>query len=1040
MKHPFFKFLFSTRLMTIAILVFAFAMATATFIENDYGTPTAKALIYNAKWFEAIMLLLVINFIGNIFKYRLYRREKWAVLLFHIGFIVVILGAFVTRYTSYEGVMPIREGEVANTIYSDKNYIFTRVDNGKVMKEYEDAVLFSQIGKNKYELKDAFGITNKIPFKVKLVKYLANKKQVFVPDEKGATYIHIVESTSGGRKDRFLKEGEAITINNILFTYNKAIKGAMNIVVTDSSKTLRPMMNGKFMNMQTRKFSPLLKDSIFPLQIAKLYSFDKMNFVIKDFEKGKIVTQTANKQEKGKYPLDELTFEVSSGNESKKISVMGASGIVENPKRVSVNGLNFVIRYGAKEIKTPFSIKLRDFQLEHYPGTNSPSSYASEITVYDKENTFDYRIFMNHVLDYKGYRFFQSSFDPDEKGTVLSVNHDKPGTMLTYIGYFLMALGMFLTLFLRGSRFQDLSQKLKKITQKKIAVFAFILFQISVFSQDNHNHINQNTKIDVSKFSVSKAHADTFGKLLIQDFKGRIKPVNTYSLEALRKIYKKDTYKGLSAEQVLLSAQVNPNLWSREPLIKTSSIKLGSKLSKKLHVKDNHLALIDILPNGKYLLENDVAESFRKKKINRNEVDNEIINLDERVNILLNILSGQALTIYPKKNDPKQKWYSGFDSNAFVAQDTMVLKMHKLYLSAVSKGIATGDYKDADEYLNIISQYQRQLGADIIPAQKKIDIEIAYNKWNVFKKLLFYYMILGFILLILAFIDLFNPNKKIIKSLLSISIFMVIAGMAVHVIGMAARWYITGHAPWSNGYEAVVFVAFITTLAGLLFSKNRSKFIIASTTLFASFLLGIAHGSMMSPEMTNLVPVLKSYWLMIHVAIITASYGFLGLGALLGFVVLFLFIIRTPKNASKINETIKELSYVNESTLIVGLFMLSIGTFLGGVWANESWGRYWSWDPKEVWALISMMVYTFILHVRLVPGLQSRFTFNFLSMISIITLIMTFFGVNYYLSGMHSYAKGDPVPIPNWIYWFSGFIVVFTIISYKRYLDYKKNK
>jgi len=197
---------------------------------------------------------------------------------------------------------------------------------------------------------------------------------------------------------------------------------------------------------------------------------------------------------------------------------------------------------------------------------------------------------------------------------------------------------------------------------------------------------------------------------------------------------------------------------------------------------------------------------------------------------------------------------------------------------------------------------------------------------------------------------------------------------------------------------------------------------------------------MMSPEMTNLVPVLKSYWLMIHVAIITASYGFLGLGALLGFVVLFLFIIRTPKNASKLNETIKELTYVNESTLIVGLFMLSIGTFLGGVWANESWGRYWSWDPKEVWALISMMVYTFILHVRLVPGLQSRFTFNFLSMISIITLIMTFFGVNYYLSGMHSYAKGDPVPIPTWIYWFAAFIVVFSIVSYKRYLDYKKKR
>jgi len=1037
MKHPILKFLFSTRLMTIAILTFAIAMAVATFIENDYGTPTAKALIYNAKWFEAIMLILMINFIGNIFRYRLYRKEKWAVLLFHLGFIIIIMGAFITRYMGYEGVMPIREGEVANTIYTDKNYIFTRVDNGKVMKNYENSVLFSQLGNNSFELSDEFGIEDKIPFTVKLIDYVANKKQVFVPNENGDNYIHIVESTSGGRNDRFLKEGEAITINNILFTYNKPIVGAMNILVHDSIKTLQPMMDGKYMNMQTRQFTPIKKDSLSALQMAKLYAFDKMNFVIKDFEKGNIVTETASKKEKSKYPYDELTLEVSSGNETKKIKVLGASGVVESPKRATVNGLNFIIRYGAKEIKTPFSIKLRDFQLEHYPGTNSPSSYASEITVYDKDKTFDYRIFMNHVLDYKGYRFFQSSFDPDEKGTILSVNHDKPGTLLTYIGYFLMGLGMFLTLFWKGSRFQDLSKKLKKISDKKIAFLAFLIgFQFIGFGQ--HNPASDKVKIDVSKFSVSKEHADKFGKLLIQDFQGRIKPVNTYALEALRKIYKKDNYKGLTAEQVLLSAQVNPGLWSREPLIKTYSVKLGSKLSKKLHVKDNHLKLIDVLPNGNYLLEQEVADSFRKKNINRNEVDKEIINLDERVNILLNILSGQALTIYPKKNDPKNKWYSGFDNKAFVAQDTMVLKMHKLYLTALSKGIATGDYSDADQYLKIISQYQRQLGADIIPAQKKIDLEIAYNKWNIFKKLMFYYMFFGFILLILTFIDLFNPNRKLVKLLIKISVGFVIVGMLFHLIGMGARWYITGHEPWSNGYEATVFVAFITTLAGLLFSFKRSKFIIASTTIFASFLLGIAHGSLMSPEMTNLVPVLKSYWLMIHVAVITASYGFLGLGALLGFVVLLLYILRTPNNADRLNKTIKELTFVNESTLIVGLFMLSIGTFLGGVWANESWGRYWSWDPKEVWALISMMVYTFILHVRLVPGMQSRFTFNFLSMISISTLIMTFLGVNYYLSGMHSYAKGDPVPIPAWIYWFIAFIIVFSGVAYWKYKNYKK--
>ncbi len=1039
MKHPIFKYLFSTRLMSIAVLTFAIAMAVATFIENDYDTATAKAVIYNTKWFEAIMWILTINFIGNIFRYRLYRKEKWPVLLFHISFIVTLIGAFITRYTGFEGTMPIREGEVANVIYSDKNYIYTRVDNGKVMKEYEDAVLFSQLGSNDYTLKDDFGADEpKKPFKMKLINFIANKKETFIPDENGEKFVHIVESSSGKRNNVFLKEGGVVTINNILFTYNKPIKGAMNIIEQGDKKMLQPMMDGKFMQMQTREFTPVKKDSMFDLQVAKLYTFENLNFVFKDFEKGKIEIGSAKKKEKSTYPYDELTFEVSSGNDKKELTVLGASGTILNPKRVTVNGLNFIVRYGAKEILTPFSIKLRDFQLEHYPGTNSPSSYASEVTVIDRDQTFDYRIFMNHVLDYKGYRFFQSSFDPDEKGTILSVNHDQIGTWTTYIGYILMGIGMFFALFIKGSRFKDLSKKLNKISKNKVALIVLMLaFSIQGIAQETPNHQTKTTTVDVSKYSVSKEHAKKFGKLLVQDFKGRIKPVNTYALDALRKIYKKDSYKGLTAEQVLLSAQLNPNLWSKEPIIKTYPVRLGKNLTEKLHVKDSHLTMLDLLPNGQYILEKDVAESFRKKNINRNEVDKEIINLDERANIMLNLLSGNLLTIYPKKGDPKQKWYSGFDDKAFVGQDTMVLKMHNLYLRSLSKGVATGDYSDADKFLEIISNYQHKLGADIIPNQKKIDLEIAYNKWNIFKKLMFYYMLVGFILLILTFINLFNPNNKTVKLLLKITSGFVIIGMVFHLIGLGVRWYITGHEPWSNGYEAVVFVAFITTLAGLIFSANRSKFVIASTTLFASFLLAIAHGSMMSPEMTNLVPVLKSYWLMIHVAVITASYGFLGLGALLGFIVLLLYIIRTPKNADRINETIKELTYINESTLIVGLFMLSIGTFLGGVWANESWGRYWSWDPKEVWALISMMVYAFVLHMRLVPGLQSRFAFNFASMISIATLIMTFFGVNYYLSGMHSYAKGDPVPIPNWIYWFIAFVTVFSVISYRKYKQFK---
>jgi cytochrome c-type biogenesis protein CcsB len=1040
MKKNIFSYLFSTRLMSVSVLAFAIAMAVATFIENDYGTATSKAVIYNTKWFELLMLLMVINFAGNIFKYRLFRREKWPVLLFHVAFIITLLGSFVTRYYGFEGIMSIREGEVSSVIYSDKAYINVRVDNAKVMKNYEKDIIFSNLGNNSYRLKKSFGVKdNKTPFSVELIDYISNAKETLIEEATGESYLHIVESSTGQRNDIYLKSGEIKSIQNILFTYNNHFDGAMNFTVKDGEKLFQPFFDGNYMEMQTQKLTPVAKDSIAELQLKKLYTFNNFRFVIKSITTGTLLKETAPKKEEQMYPYDALTFKVKSGNEEQLVSVSGVKGAINPPEKVSLNGLNFNLTYGSKELKMPFSIKLRDFELERYPGTNSASSYASEVTVIDKDKTFDYRIYMNHVLDIKGYRFFQSSYDKDEKGTVLSVNHDYWGTLITYLGYLLMGIGMFFTLFSKGTRFRDLSKKIKKVSQKKLAILLlFLSFSFVGIAQDNHPHDAISSDADLQKLSVSKAHADKFGRLLIQDYQGRIKPINTYALETLRKVYKKDTYRGLTAEQVILSAQLNQALWARENIVKTKPNAIGKELSTQLNVKDGFTNIVSFFDKGKYILQSKVNEAFRKKKSLRDAIDNEIINLDERANVWVSLLDGNLMNIYPKVNEENNKWFNGVNSKVFIGKDSMVLKMHQLYFFSLQTAVKNNDYSDADKYLKIISEYQHKAGEQVIPASKKIDLEIKYNRWNVFKKLMFFYMLVGFLFLVLAFIDLFKPKSKTVKILLKIFTFLTILGMITHATGMGVRWYISGHEPWSNGYEAVIFVAFITTLAGLIFSFKKSKFTLASTVLFASFLLAIAHGSLMNPEITNLVPVLKSYWLMIHVAIITASYGFLGLGALLGFVVLLLFILRTKNNSKRFNNTINELTYVNESTLTVGLFTLAVGTFLGGVWANESWGRYWSWDPKEVWALISVMVYVFVLHMRLVPGLRGKFAFNFASMISISTLIMTFFGVNYYLSGMHSYAKGDPVPIPSWIYGAIVFVILFSIFSFWRYKKFKK--
>ncbi len=322
-----------------------------------------------------------------------------------------------------------------------------------------------------------------------------------------------------------------------------------------------------------------------------------------------------------------------------------------------------------------------------------------------------------------------------------------------------------------------------------------------------------------------------------------------------------------------------------------------------------------------------------------------------------------------------------------------------------------------------------------MPSESKIDLEIAYNKYNIFSRLAKYYGYIGAILLILHFINILKP-KIDLKWVIRISSVLVIVLFLLHTAGLVLRWNISGHAPWSNGYESMIYIAWATILSGLIFVR-RSEITLAVTAVLASLILAVAGMSWMDPEITNLVPVLKSYWLIIHVAIITASYGFLALGAMLGFFNLILMNFKTKNNFERLNLTITELTYIIEMTLIVGLFMLTIGTFLGGVWANESWGRYWGWDPKETWALVTVLVYSFVAHMRFIPGFRGNFAYSFSSLISYASVLMTYFGVNYYLSGLHSYAKGDPVPVPNFVYYS---LVVVAVVGIMAYISDRKYK
>jgi len=258
-----------------------------------------------------------------------------------------------------------------------------------------------------------------------------------------------------------------------------------------------------------------------------------------------------------------------------------------------------------------------------------------------------------------------------------------------------------------------------------------------------------------------------------------------------------------------------------------------------------------------------------------------------------------------------------------------------------------------------------------------------------------------------------------------------------HTLGLIARWYISGHAPWGDAYESMIYVAWATMGIGLLFIK-KSDLTLASTSFVTSMILMIAHWNWMDPSIANLVPVLNSYWLMIHVSVIVGSYGPFALSMILGFVSLLLIVFITRTNKEKIKNQLSELTMINELSVTVGLIMLTIGNFLGGMWANESWGRYWGWDPKETWALISILVYAFILHMRLIPKLRGKWLFNLMTILAFASIVMTYFGVNFYLVGLHSYASGDKVITPNFVYWSIFIVFVLAVMSRYKFVRYLK--
>ena len=1051
-----FNLLFSNRLTGLLFIVFAVSMAIGTFLDagqDTSPTPYSRTLIFNALWFELIMLVFVINFTGNIFKYNLLSLKKWPVLLLHFSWIFILLGAFITRYFAYEGVMSIREGETENSFLSEKTYVKMYIDGDYIVNGVnqrlvvEEAVDFSPRLNNKFSLNIDY---NNQPISIELVDFISGAEKDIVPNINGEEYLKIVEAGDGVPHNHFLKVGEVQSLHNVLYALNKPTKGAVNITYTDDAELfIDSPYDGEYMIMASGKNGKLIKDEKQILNLRSRYIIGNQTIVFpKNVIKG--VFDIVQKPEILKSDEDGIALKITSMGEEQIVKLLGGKGINNSFEEFPVAGLNFNIKYGSKVYELPFSIKLNDFIAERYPGSeNSYSSFASEVSVID-EKSFDFRIFMNNILNHKGYRFFQASFDPDEKGTVLSVNKDPWGTFVTYLGYILLYIGLMAILFARFTRFDFLRNQILKIKKQKekLILILFFLTSLNVVSQSSDSHLHVKTDVEVidsilTKNIVPKEEAAKFGNIVIQDLSGRMMPVNTFASEFLRKLSKKDHYGDFDANQIFLSIQESPLLWYNVPVIylkvkKGDSIRsiIGADKSQK------HVPLVNFFTErGEYKLAPYLEEAYKAQV--PTAYQKEFKEADQRVNLLYNMIEGSSLKLFPVPNDDNNKWISPKENidNSSLVKDSLYSNFintgFKTYLYMLNEDKKTNDFTQSDDVLAGILNTQYKFGGEIMLSSEKIDAEVLYNQYDIFKKLFSWYLYAGSLFFIILIVQIFK-NTSSINIFIKVFKWIIIFLFILHTIGLILRWYISGHAPWSDAYESMIYVAWATMFFGLAFGR-KSDLTLASTTFVTSMILMIAHWNWMDPAIANLQPVLDSYWLMIHVAVIVGSYGPFALSMIIGFVSLFLMILTNSTNRIIMKLNIKELTLINEMSLTVGLVMLTIGNFLGGMWANESWGRYWGWDPKETWALISIMVYAFVLHMRLIPGLKSRFVFSIASIVSFASILMTYFGVNFYLAGLHSYAKDDQ----QISFLYSGItlliVVVMAALAYPKYKKYLKN-
>lgn len=643
---------------------------------------------------------------------------------------------------------------------------------------------------------------------------------------------------------------------------------------------------------------------------------------------------------------------------------------------------------GMKEEKLPFSLCLQKFEAKMHDGTNAVADYSSKFTVIDGDDKSEGEVSMNNIYSHRSYRLYQSSYDEDGKGSVLAINADPYGIPVTYTGYVLLFISLVWMLFDPKGGYRKL---LKSPLLKKGALITALILSMGNIQTLHAESATGNLQNAV----LPKETAEKFGELHIL-YNDRICPVQTFALDFCKKIYGARSYQGLTAEQVLSGWVFYGNTWANEPFIKIKSGEMKTAMNLPDYASLNTFFNREM---GGYTIGQYVQEYYNGQQ---DKFHQQAADIDGKIQIIMELREGISLKVLPytftknvkaTKDHPFIKagtttWFSPVDKLPQAVEHQHALYIRNVF-SLLNGDVKAGYTSRVNEFFVKMKKYQEVSSGNSLPTATQYKAERINNAFPFATILFMANLTLGFIALFYAIYRM--TKKKEIKALnIALPILLGVSFLAL-TFGLALRWIISGNIPMSNGYESMLTVAWFVMLISILM-QLRIRIVMVFGFLISGFFLLVSHINQMDPAIGQMMPVLNSPLLSIHVSIIMMSYALLSLTFICGIM------------GISLRSHGEELQALSRIFLYPALTTMGFGIFIGAIWANVSWGNYWSWDSKETWALITFMIYAVVVHTQSLPVFRKPLVYHIYITLAFLSIAMTYFGVNYFLTGMHSYA------------------------------------